>query len=263
MDIELENDIIENKTILDNNELINATIENNALENGMNLEQAQELTKEENSFFESTFGKIVNSGIEIGIKAVLPNFLEDEVIEIKNAIINDGFKEGLKECLNSCKDIGKSFKGIVTGNFESIDQLNMAVKKGGLIDTISKGIDTSLKIAVDSELLDKNISKIIKSGKNILLDSVSSNIEEGVKEQVKNIEKLKEHSAKWQTAFENKDFSQMKKSYTFVKKYSEKVMPVEEVINKSNEIENIQNLLENNGGNFDIEDVKLELAKVL
>ena len=55
----------------------------------------------------------------------------------------------------------------------------------------------------------------------------------------------------------------MKKSYTFVKKYSEKTMPIEDIINKSNEIENIQNLLESNGGNFEIEDVKLELAKVL
>ena len=263
MDIELENNIKENKEILKNQELINANIEANAIENGVNLEEVKELTLEENKFFESTFGKIVNSGIEIGLKAILPNFLEDEVIEIKNTIINDGFKEGVNETLNSCKDIGKSFKGIITGNFENMDQLNIAVKKGGLIDTISKGIDTSLKIAVESDLLDKNISKIIKSGKNILLDSVSSNLEEGVKEQVKNIEKLKEHSEKWQNAFENKDFSQMKKSYTFVKKYSEKVMPTVEVINKANEIENIQKLLENNGGNFDIEETKLELAKVL
>ena len=47
------------------------------------------------------------------------------------------------------------------------------------------------------------------------------------------------------------------------KKYSEKTMPIEDIINKSNEIENIQNLLESNDGNFEIEDVKLELAKVL
>lgn len=262
MNIELETENEINR-VKDNNELINSKIQNEALENGMTLDQAKELTREEQSFFESTFGKIINSGIDIGIKAIFPNFMENELIDIKNAIINDGFNEGINEAVRSCKDIGNSFKGIFTGNFENIDQINIAVKKGGLIDSVSKIIDTSLKVAVDSDLLDKNVSKIIKSGKNILLESVSSNIEEGVKEQVKNVEKLKEHSDKWQKAFEEKDFSQMKKSYTFVKKYSEKVMPIEDLINKSNEIENIQKLIENNGGNFDIEDVKLELAKVL
>lgn len=262
MNIELEAETAR-KEVKDNNELINSKIENEALENGMTLEQANKLTKEEQSFFETTFGKIINSGVDIGIKAIFPNFMENEIIDIKNAIITDGFKEGVNETLKSCKDIGNSFKGIFTGNFENIDQINIAVKKGGLIDSVSKVIDTSLKIAVESNLLDKNVSKVIKSGKNILLDSVSSNIEEGVKEQVKNVEKLKEHSDKWQKAFEKKDFIQMKKSYTFVKKYSEKVMPIEDIINKSNEIENIQKLVENNGGNFDIEEVKLELAKVL
>lgn len=238
-------------------------INSNELNNNVNLEQIQNLTQEEQSFFETTFGKIIDSGINIGIKAIFPNFIEDEIVEIKNTIITDGFKAGVKESLDSCKEVGKSFKGIITGEFESIDQINMAVKKGGLIDSISKLIDTSLKIAVDSDLLNETIGKVIKSGKNILLDNVSSNIEEGVKEQVKNIEKLKEHTDKWQKAFDEKDFNQMKKSYTFVKKYSERVMPVEELINKSNEIENIQKLLENNGGKFDIEDVKFELAKVL
>ena len=262
MNIELEGEI-ERKEIKENNELINSKIQNDALENGLTIEQVNELTKEEQSFFETTFGKIINSGVDIGIKAIFRNFIENELIDIKNAIIIYGFKEGVNEAISSCKDIGNSFKGIFTGKFENVDQINIAVKKGGLIDSVSKVIDNSLKIAVESDLLDKNVSKIIKSGKNILLESVSSSIEDGVKEQVKNVEKLKEHSDKWQKAFEAKDFSQMKKSYTFVKKYSERVMPIEDVINKSNEIENIQKLIENNGGKFDIEDVKLELAKVL
>ena len=253
MDIEVEDK---------NNKIENDVLKENIIENEM-LEKGIELNEEENKFFKSTFGKIINSGIDIGIKAIFPNFLEEEIIDIKNVIINDGFKSGLKECLNSCEDIGKSFKGIITGKFENLDQLDMAIKKGGIIDYISDGIDTSLKIAVDSELLNKNVSKVIKSSKNILLDSVTSKIEEGVKDQVKAVEKLKEHCEKWQKAFENRDFDKMKKSYTFVKKYSEKTIPIEDIINKSNEIENIQNLLESNGGNFEIEDVKLELAKVL
>ena len=51
--------------------------------------------------------------------------------------------------------------------------------------------------------------------------------------------------------------------FDFVKKYAEKVMPIEDLINRANEIENIQNLIEKNGGNFEIEESKLELAKIL
>lgn len=239
----------------------------NEIEENINLDNKistnNELNVEEESFFNTTFGKIVESGIEIGIKAIFPSFIEDEIINIKNVIINDGFKEAITESLDVCKDVGKSFKGIVTGEFENLEQLDMAVKKGGILDTISSGIDTSLKIAEKSNLLDKNISKVIKASKNILIDSVSSKIGEGVKEQVKNIEKLQEHSDKWMSAYKNQDFDKMKKSYTFVKKYAEKVMPIEDLINKANEIENIQNLIEKNGGNFEIEESKLELAKIL
>ena len=39
-----------------------------------------ELNVEEESFFNTTFGKIVESGIEIGIKAIFPSFIEDEII---------------------------------------------------------------------------------------------------------------------------------------------------------------------------------------
>lgn len=244
-------------------ELEDVDVNNKNIENLEITQNIDALTKEEQSFFETNFGKIINSGIDIGIKAIFPSFMENEIVDIKNVIITEGFKNGLKESVNSCTDIGKSFKGIITGEFENFDQLDMAIKKGGILDFISDSIDTSLKIAVDSNLLNKNVSKIIKSSKNILLDSVSSKIGEGMKEQIKYVDKLKEHTNKWQKAYEEKDLDKMKKSYTFVKKYSEKVMPIEDLINKANEIENIQNLIEKNGENFEIEDVKLELAKIL
>lgn len=244
---------------------MNLNVEENNLEElkYMEKDKTLELTKEEESFFETTFGKIIDTGIDLGIRAIFPDLLEDEIIDIKEVIINDGFKSGIKEVGESFKDIGRSIKGIFTGNFENLDQVDIAVKKGGIIDSVSKTIDTALKIVVDSDLLDKNVSKVIKSSKNILLDSVTAKIEDGVKSQVKSIEKLKEHTEKWEKAFNEKDFEQMKRSYTFVKKYSEQTMPIEELIMKSNEIENIQNLLENNGGNFEISETNLELSKVL
>ncbi len=35
-------------------------------------------------------------GVDLGIRALLPTFLEENVIEIKDSIITDGFKAGVK-----------------------------------------------------------------------------------------------------------------------------------------------------------------------
>lgn len=250
MEVEIEN-------YKDNKELEKAQIENKMIEDGIDL------NLEEKNFFDSTLGKIVNTGLDMGIRAVLPGFVEDQVIEIKNIIINEGFKQGLEMSINSCKEIGKSFKGIVTGKFDTIEEIDIALKKDGLLDNISKGIDNSLKIATSAQLLDKNVSKLIKASKNVIIENVSNKIGEGLKSEIRNIEKLKEYVNKWEDAYRNKDFDKMKKAYTFVKKYSEKIIPIQDIINRSNEVENIQTLLQNNGQKFDFSEEQKELLKTL
>ena len=58
-----------------------------------------EIEKEQNNFLETTIGKIINTGLDVGIKFLLPDFVENEVIEIKDTIIQEGFKEA-KSCGN-------------------------------------------------------------------------------------------------------------------------------------------------------------------
>ena len=49
----------------------------------------------ENNFFQSSLGQAINSAVDIGLKAILPNFIEDDVIEIKDAFIEEGFSEAI------------------------------------------------------------------------------------------------------------------------------------------------------------------------
>ena len=58
-----------------------------------------EVEKEQKSFLETTLGGIINTGLNLGIKYLLPDFVEDEVIKIKDTILNEGFKEGLNQSL--------------------------------------------------------------------------------------------------------------------------------------------------------------------
>ena len=86
------------------------------------------LKEKQEEFLESTLGKIINTGIDVGIKAVLPDWLEDEIIEIKDSILNDGFKSGIQTTINKAIDMGKAIEGIFTGNFESISQIKSVIK---------------------------------------------------------------------------------------------------------------------------------------
>ena len=60
-----------------------------------NLELNNKIVNEKNqkSFLESTLGKAVNSAIDIGLRAILPDFVENQVIGIKNNLLDYGLKD--------------------------------------------------------------------------------------------------------------------------------------------------------------------------
>ena len=86
------------------------------------------LEEKSQKFLETKLGQVVNTGIDFGIKAVLPDWLEGEIIEIKDSVLNDGFKEGVQMAVNKALDLGKALEGIFTGNFESISQIKTVIK---------------------------------------------------------------------------------------------------------------------------------------
>ena len=82
-----------------------------AIENNINLENnnTNNVTYEEQKgFLETTLGKVINGGIDFGLKAILPDVIEDEVIEIKDSIVSDGFAAGVKTAIDNVIDMGKS-----------------------------------------------------------------------------------------------------------------------------------------------------------
>ncbi len=222
-----------------------------------------EVGKEQKSFLETTLGGIINTGLNLGIKYLLPDFVEDEVIKIKDTILNEGFKEGLNTAIDEAVDLGKSAIGIVTGKFEDISQMQKAVETGGIIDTISKGLDTAINKVNEKGKLNDNISNVIKKGKNLILDNISSNIEEMIVEQGNEISKFETSINEWKKGYENKDFDLMEIEMKNINKYLEKIMPLENIIKEARLVENVHNLIKNNNKNFEINEVELEAANVL
>lgn len=215
------------------------------------------------NFLESDIGKAINSAIDIGLKSVLPDLIEDQIIDIKNTILENGFSDGIKEVINSSINTGKSAIGIVTGNFENISQVQLAVKKGGILDSISKLLDYTIKFVTNKNIIDKNTSSLIKTGKNTIISSISDKIEQTLTNQLKAVEKLEKYCENWNIAYGIEDIAGMEKAYKNIKSNLNKVIPLENIINKARTIENINNLLKNNGYNFNLSQEELELSKKL
>ena len=247
-------------------------VQNNEVKKENNIEQNLEqidLTdnslvteKEQNSFLQSTLGKVINTGVDIGLRGILPNVIEDQVIDIKNVMINNGLKEGINTAINSAIDLGKSAMGIFTGKFDNLSQAQTAVKKGGILDSVSSVIDSVLKVSTKNDLINSKTSKLIKKGKNLIIDTVSSNIEESFMSQLKGIEKIGKYTKNWNTYFENKDLDGMEKEYKKIKTQMKEIMPLQTTLQQVKQIENIQNLIKNKG-EFNLSNEELELAKKL
>ena len=174
--------------------------------------------KSQKNFLESTLGKTINTAIDIGIRALLPDFIDEQVINIKNNLIKNGLKEGISKTIDDAIDIGKSAIGIVTGNFENVNQMQTAVKTGGIIDGISTLLDTVVNKVQSKGLIDYNVARTIKEGKNIILNNVESNIEKTFTDQIKSAEYTNKYINNWKNYYENRNFEGMEKEYQKIKK---------------------------------------------
>lgn len=228
-----------------------------------NINQELVTEKKQNNFLESALGKTINAAVDIGLRWVLPDLIEDEVIDIKDSLIKGGLKEGIDTTINKAINFGKSAMGIFTGNFESISQAQSAVKTGGIIDGISNVIDVALNKTTKSGLIDKNISSLIKNGKNVILDNVSKNIEETFTSQLEGIEKLAKYENNWKNYFKEKDFSGMEREYQKIKNKLNELMPLEKTIKEARTIENLHEIIKNNGQNFNLDENQIKLAQML
>ena len=232
---------------------------NNIIEINNNLNNEIEQV----NFLETTLGKTINTGIDIGIRALLPDYIEEQVIDLKDNLVKYGLKEGIKKSIDDAINLGKSAMGIVTGNFENISQVQEAIKSGGIIDNISNLLDHIINEVYKKGLINSTISKTIKQGKNSILNNVEKNIENTFNKQINSLEYTKKYINNWKEYFNNKNFIGMEKEYKKIEKEISNLIPIEKTINDVKTIKNIHNLIKNNGQDFNLTKEQLELAEKL
>ena len=219
--------------------------------------------KEQNSFLNSTLGKVVDSAIDVGLRMVLPDFIEEGAIEVKDALLKGGLKEGIDTAINGAISLGKSVLGIFTGKFDDISQARNAIKSGGIIDGISNVLDKVINKTSSSGLLNKNIANFIRNGKDAILDLITNRIEDEFTKQIDSAEKLAKYETNWKKYFENKDFEGMQREYDKIRDKIKELLPIENTLKEARVIENLHTLIKNNGQDFNLTKEQLELANML
>ena len=238
-------------------------MEINKIENAINVNNEITNTNEQIDFLETTLGKTINTAIDIGIRALLPDFIDEQVINIKDNLLNYGLKDGITKTIDDAIDIGKSAIGIFTGNFENVSQMQNAVKAGGLIDGLSSLLDTVVDKVNQKGIINYNIANTIKQGKDVILSSIENNIEKKFKEQNIEVENIENYMNQWKESFNNKDFESMEQEYQKIETIINNLVPLEKTINQARIIENLHNLIKNNGQDFNLNQEQLALAEKL
>lgn len=229
----------------------------------INNEINKEINNEKNNFFNNFIGKSINTAINIGLKTILPDLIEDQIIEIKDALFENGLKSGINKAIESIVDIGKGTAGIFTGKFESMSQMEVAIKNGGIIDSISELLDKTIDLINEKGCINKTTAKLIEGGKDIILNSIENNIKEEINIQDNMIKELENDIENWKQYYENKDFEGMTEVYNKINSNLDKIIPVEDILIESKKINNIYDLIKNNGQDFNITEVEMELAEKL
>ena len=219
--------------------------------------------KNQNEFLNSTLWKTINNGIDIGLRYLLPDFVEDEIIDLKDNLINYGLKDGVKKSIESVIETGKQAMGIVTGNFENIGQIENTLKNGGVIDKISDVFDVVIDKVEETGKINSTVSNVLKKGKTSILSSVEKNIEATLAKQVSGTESIQNYIESWKMYYSQKDFSGMEIEFAKMEKELEELIPIENTLKAARYVENIHNLIRNNGQNFELTEEELELASKL
>ncbi len=206
---------------------------------------------------------IANTGLEIGLKAILPDFIEDDILDIKDKFVQEGFSKGIQEIINKGEDIGKSIQGIFTGKFETVEQIKRLVQTDGILDGASDIIDKVLKSLVNKKKISKSTYNLIKTGKKEILNSLENELEGYYKINEYSLENLSELCQEWKESYKREDYSEMEKNMKKIKQKLNKNLTIETIINEARNLEKIQKYIEEKGSLENLtENEKILLEKI-
>jgi len=88
-------------------------------------------------------------------------------------------------------------------------------------------------------------------------------VENDLQNQIKSVDKINSYIGDWNKYYNAQDFNNMDKAYKKIEEELKNVIPLEATINAARQIENLHNLIKNNGKNFNLSQYEVDLANKL
>ena len=138
-----------------------------------------------------------------------------------------------------------------------------AIKNGGIIDGISSLLDTVVNQLNKKNIINYSVANTILKSKDIILNNVENNIEKTFNNQIESIEKTNSYINNWKEFYNKKDFEGMEKEYSKLENELNKLVPIENLLKEARTVENLHNLIKNNGHDFNLTQEQIELSNKL
>ena len=195
---------------------------------------------------------VINWSIDAGLRYILPDSIENEVIKIKNDFING----------NTAQKIIDNIKGLINSGREKSN--NNEILNFDNIKSFFKNPNTIsvLTNTVTSLLSENNIDKE-KSSEKIIYENIESNLDKELVNQIKSLNKIDTYKDEWYKKYEEKDLKEMNKIFKSIKKEFKNIIPLENTIKEIRKIENLNELIKSKGGDFNITKEEKELVNRL
>ena len=236
----------------------------NILENindiGKKLTENLNFENLQNNFLKSDIAQVANGVLDMSLRALLPDYLENEVINVKNSFLYEGFEEGINSAVDNAINVGKKLLGMENMEFKSIGQAQETLEKGDLMKNISNNLNSTINKVSNSKNVSNTASELLNDNKEIIKENIKNEISEEFINQSKNIEKIEKYIGKWEEAYRNKDLEGLNKQYKKIENIFKNLLPLENIINNVHKIQNINELIKNLE-NFDFNLMYLDLAK--
>ena len=199
------------------------------------------------------FKNAVNKGAE---RLSFPDGMSQAV---KEGLEKIDLKEIGGKAAESALKAGMQSLGMKSNLFSNVKGVFKAIQEGDL----KGGLSSGLNAAIDIVKLPKVAKTILKQGKDVILEqTMGDELKNVMKTQQNTISRINKKCTQMEEAFKNNDDKTLDRVYKSLRTDMEKVMPIQNVLNKGNDIMNRYELYKNRG-TTQVTQIESELLKKL
>ena len=214
----------------------------NTLTLDLNTQKEITLDKQSVNIFEN-IGTAFSNAVKKGSELI--NFPDNLGETVKNGLEKINLKEIGASAVENALKTGMKSLGMKTSTFNNLKDIVNAVKEGNL----KGGLESGLDIAINLLKVPTTAKTFLKSGKNLILDNVFEDELKTIMTKQKNtISRINKKCIQIEEAFKNNDTKTLDKVAKTLKMDLEKVMPIQELIERGHSTLNKYNLYKNKGG---------------